>query len=314
MKGRPRLGRATALAAIVVVVILAVGPAARAYVRAKTPDGIPVYWTTSCATATVYLNGFSMMSRDEVAKSLGAAAHAWSPDAVTCTASDGTASHPTFEIVPAMATSDTETPTVGVDGHNVVVFHLNDWPVEFSPSALAVTSLTKKRDGRILDADVEINAQWLEWANLDPGAVYTGNPQVTPFDLQDAITHELGHFIGLDHTCFGPADAERQVDNNGDLVPICGVNVPPAVQQTVMYAIVEPGEVTQRVLSPDDVAAVCDVYPAARDPKTCVLDQPDDGCGCAAVRGRPPALSAGLFVAGAMALALRRRARRAARR
>ena len=69
------------------------------------------------------------------------------------------------------------------------------------------------------------------------------------------------------------------------------------IRQTVMYAIVEPGTTGQRLLSPDDIAGVCAIYAAARDPKTCSLDVPDDGCGCSAgrsgraSRARPPFFS-----------------------
>jgi hypothetical protein len=316
MNRRTRRFLVSAPALVGALSVVAASPAAHAYVRAKTADGIPVYWTTSCASVTIYLNGFSMMSRDEVAKSLGAAAHAWSPDAVTCTAGDGSLSHQYFEIVPSLAADGAVPPAVGPDGHNIVVFHLDDWPVDFSANALAVTSLTKKRDGRILDADVEINAQWLEWGNLDPGDPGPSNGQGPAFDLQDAITHEFGHFIGLDHTCFGPADPPPpQVDNNGNTVPYCGPGAPDDVRQTVMYAIVDPGEVTQRVLSPDDIAAVCDVYPAARDPKVCSLDTLDDGCGCRVGRrtGSPARVGslAPSFAILAVAWALaRRRSRR----
>ena len=67
-----------------------VGSPAWGFTRDKTEDGIPVYWTTSCVSTTVYTYGFSMMTPDAIAKSIGAAAHTWSPSTVTCT--DG--SHP----------------------------------------------------------------------------------------------------------------------------------------------------------------------------------------------------------------------------
>ena len=78
-----------------------------------------------------------------------------------------------------------------------------------------------------------------------------------------------------------------------------------------MYAIVEPGTTGQRVLSPDDIAGLCAIYAAARDPKTCSLDLPDDGCGCTAGGSGPRRAGAGavLFV-GAWASVARRRSRR----
>jgi hypothetical protein len=291
-------------------VVAQAGSAAHAYVRAKTTsDMIPIYWTGSCTTVTMYSNGFveaQIMSRDEVAKSLSAAAHAWSPDAVTCPDGDGGISHPYFEIVTSLAPDGAPAPSIASDGINVLVFHLADWPSDLSPMALAVTSVTKKRDGRILDADVEINAQSYGWANYDPGASVPSDHGRVPIDLQAAITHEFGHFIGLDHTCFGPADSERQIDANGNAVPDCGLDAPPDVRQAVMYAIVEPGTTGQRVLSPDDVAGVCAIYAAARDPKTCSLDVPDDGCGCQAGRSGRRGEGALLLLAASASMAGRR--------
>ncbi len=305
------------LAAVIAgAVVASAAPLAHAYVRAKTSDGIPIYWTGSCTSVTMYSNGFveaQIMSRDEMAKSLAAAAHAWSPDAVTCSEGDGGTSHPYFEIVTALAPDGAPAPAVASDGINVLVFHLTDWPSDLSDLALAVTSVTKKRDGRILDADVEINAQSYPWANYDPGATVPSSHGTTPIDLQAAITHEFGHFIGLDHTCYGPADAEPQVDNNGNTVPTCGLDAPEAVRQTVMYAIVEPGTTGQRLLSPDDIAGVCAIYAAARDPKTCSLDLPDDGCGCSAGRSGRAVDGGGatvLFVGALASMASRRPRRR----
>jgi hypothetical protein len=304
------------LAAVIAgAIVTSAAPMAHAYVRAQTSDGIPIYWTESCTSVTLYSNGFvesQAMSRDEVAKSLSAAAHAWSPDAVTCSEADGGTSHPYFEIVTAMAPDGASAPAIASDGINVLVFHLTDWPAELSDLALAVTSVTKKRDGRILDADVEINAQSYPWANYDPGASIPSIHGSTPVDLQAAITHEFGHFIGLDHTCHGPADnGDYQVDNNGNTVPPCGPYAPEAVRQTVMYAIVEPGTTGQRVLSPDDIAGVCAIYAAGRDPKTCSLDLPDDGCGCSAgTSGRPVGGGGTVIFIGALASMTSRRPRR----
>ena len=197
------------------------------------------------------------MTPDDVAKSLAAAAHAWSPDAVSCVATDGSVSHPYLEIVPGMASAGAAAPHAANDGHNEVIFIIAGWQDEGHPvEAVAVTTITKKRDGRILDADVEINAEWDSWTNFDPGAtVTTGNGQADPFDLQNAITHEFGHFIGLDHTCFGPADSVRQIDNNGNPVFDCDF-APASVKATVMYATIDSAgiETSKRYLTSDDVA------------------------------------------------------------
>jgi MYXO-CTERM domain-containing protein len=254
---------------------------------------------------------FQMMTRDEVAKSIGAAAHTWSPEAVTCTSPTGVASHPYLEVVPGMADPGEPVPrAVGTDVRNVILFVESGWvDVEKHESlAVAVTTLTWKKDGRVLDADIEINAEFDTWANIDPGWAGPPPDMNVPFDLQNAITHEFGHFIGLDHTCFLPGKKPRDVDNNGLPVPDCGPGAPLEVMQSVMYASIrgENQETSKRFLTPDDIAGICSIYPADRDPHVCSLDLPDDGCACTT----SGAAGSGAGALGLAALALLKRRRR----
>jgi hypothetical protein len=308
-----------ALAALIAAMVAAsAGHTAWAFTRDKTDEGTPIYWTTSCVTATVYLNGFTMMTPDAVAKSIGAAAHAWSPSMVTC-AGTTAVTHPYFEVVPGMAPAGAAPPPVANDARNIVVFRTQSWDDAFHPdAAVALTSVTKKHDGRILDADIEINAATQAWGNLDPGSpdFTPGNGLNVPFDLQNAITHEFGHFIGLAHTCQGLADPAQLIDNNGNPVPECDF-APASIKATTMFAMIDQAsaETSKRVLSQDDVDGVCAIYPAAQDPHACMLDLPDDGCGCAT--GRAPGADRGglavVVVALALALVRTGRGRRAGR-
>jgi hypothetical protein len=63
---------------------------------------------------------------------------------------------------------------------------------------------------------------------------------------------------------------------------------PASVKATVMYAAIDSAgiETSKRYLTSDDVAGVCAIYPAERDPRVCSLDMPDDGCGCATGEAR----------------------------
>jgi hypothetical protein len=304
-----RLGRVLLVAALVA---LGAGPA-WGFVRTKTKAGIPIYWTAGCATATVYLNGFSMMTRDEVAKSIAAAAHAWSPSAVDCTGADGGFGHPSFEIVPTLAPPGAVPPRVRgdnqADGQNIVVFRTDGWEDDFhAEAALALTTVVQKSDGRILDADMEINAFDKAWGNLDPGSpLLAGPPEERIFDLQSAITHEFGHFLGLDHTCHGPADLTQMIDDDGNPVLDCAFASEP-VQATVMFAVIDPKDVSKRVLTLDDIAGVCTINSPGTAPRACALDVPDDGCGCAAAPRRPHA-GAGMGALAALAAVALARAR-----
>ena len=288
---------------------------AHAYVQKLNDSGLPEYWQASCVSVTVYTNGFSDMTRDEVAKSVGAAAQAWSPAAVSCP--DG--GNPSIEIVTSMAAADARAPAVAYDAHNTVSIVSEGWRPGLE-SAVALTSVFARSDGRIVDADMQINAEWSEWANLDPGFDPTGFNGQFPFDLQNAVTHEFGHLLGFGHTCWSPfSDPVRPIDDQGQEVPDCGDSAPDEVKQSVMYAVVDPLrlEISKRFLSIDEVRGVCEIYPPTTAPPVCALDTPNDGCGCAAAAGdgQTDGQAAGVLALLAIALgAIRmRRARRAAR-
>ncbi len=277
--------------ALAAIAVLTASSPARGFVRERVTEDCelvddfgcaPIAWhERNCVPIDIYMNGTADMTRDEAARALGAAAHAWSPSAVACTAT-ARPPHPYLEIIPGMAADDAKPPPVANDSHNVLIFQ-SEWPLDLPFGAVAVTTIAKKKDGRILDADIEINDQWFPWANLDPGAPTHGQGDL--FDLQNAITHEFGHFLGLGHTCDAGNDANT-FDDKGTPVPVCGSpDETPEIRGSVMYAIVETGETSKRVLSPDDVAGICTIYPTADDPKLCTLDLPDDGCGCASGGG-----------------------------
>jgi len=304
-----RLHRRAATAIVVLAAALPVR--AEAYVRYRYPGtGAEFYWSgpagnrENCQAVTIYMNGFTDMTANEVAKSVAAAAHTWSPGGVTC-GSGATATHPYLEIVPSLSVDGAKTPKVAWDAKNSLIIQTTTWAHD--PRALALTSVFAKSDGHIVDADLEVNAvpdYDHFFANLDdPNFVPQNAGSV--YDLQNTLTHEFGHFIGLDHSCFTPDPltmAARPTDDMGNPVPDCS-DAPAAVQATVMFNSAEPLETSKRVLSPDEVRAVCDIYPEARDPKVCSLDSPNDGVGCA-VEGPPRSSRRPGLLAGAAALGL----------
>jgi hypothetical protein len=79
--------------------------------------------------------------------------------------------------------------------------------------------------GQIFDADILFNPN-VEWTT-------TGTPTDPQEDLQTVATHEIGHFLGLDHS---------------------------AVVRAVMYPFAPP---TLTTLGYDDVAAISSIYPKA---------------------------------------------------
>jgi len=112
------------------------------------------------------------------------------------------------------------------DGENRIVWHEETWPADADPDALAVTTwVYDTRTGEIKDADIDVNGVSFTW---------TTSSTTVLTDVQNTFTHELGHVLGFAHV----------VD-----------------PEATMYGSSDVGELAKRDLSPDDVAAVCTVYP-----------------------------------------------------
>ena len=253
----------------------------------------PVFWKQSCVPVTIYLNGFDespdkyALDVPGIVKSITAAAHAWSSDVVGC----GAGAAPYLEIVPTLAPLDAVPPPATYDGKNSIIFRKSDWP--YADEALAFTLVTSAPDGHIVDVDIEINASnsLQIWMNLDegvsppPAESHIGDGPGY-FDLQNALTHEFGHFIGLAHTCYRAVDGAHLDGDDGQPIPDCPG--PPAVQATVMFPETQPGETSQRTLSPDETAAACMIYAPSKAHEVCALDTPAPGCAAAAPTRRTP--------------------------
>jgi MYXO-CTERM domain-containing protein len=301
--------RTNLVATVVVAGFAALPMPAAAYVRTVTEAGAPTAWATPRVTVEFSLGAPPPVSDAagflDAAQQAGAAWSSASLDGVKL------CSNVLFTVNPL---SDVAGP-VGMDYHNRLIFRQGGWcrdplPADgacYDPSALALTTVFQLRDsGQILDADLEVNATDFTWGD------FVGSPELFAYDTQDfqgAITHEFGHVIGLDHTCFTPGETfgdgtlkPRPVDNKGNPVPDCseGSLLPPTITDSTMYVSVDSprAEVDLRSLSPDDAQGACDIYPVG-----------GGGCSCTAEPGHGS--SASLLVLLAMAaLLLRRRQRR----
>jgi MYXO-CTERM domain-containing protein len=295
------------LVAFAVAAAALVARPASAYVRYTSANGKMFMWPQSCVAVAAYPNDLiGMMTRDEILGAVDASAATWSSISDPCTYLD----------IMVSSSSDA-TPRALNDGRNNVIFRTADWckltdkgvcdeNIPYDPAALALTSVSASTSsGIIRDADIEVNANHFSWADLVLHPDLRGDGQ-NFHDLQNALTHEMGHLIGLDHTCYLQPPAP--LDNSGTPIPDCA-SAPPDVLATTMFPSANPGDIDKRDLAPDDQKAVCEIYPAAQDPKTCTPGQTDPkGCGgCTA--GDAPATALGTFVMLAAAL-LGARARR----
>jgi hypothetical protein len=173
----------------------------------------------------------------------------------------------------------------------------------FDSSAAGVTTVayidtpTSDRDGAIVDADIELNG--VNFAITVNGE--TTSAQSCAAELQNTLTHELGHLRGLEHPCLSFNDPPR-FDHRRNPVPSCGATSDPVIVNATMYNFQQCGEKTKESLSPDDIQAICESYPVNDDPGSCDRVDPTPG-GCCGASASP---GASFLLAGTLLLLLRR--------
>jgi MYXO-CTERM domain-containing protein len=290
-----------------------IAPRALAYIQYQVvdkttgkPTGVRIHWNRNCIDVVAYPADIIEMTADQVEQAAGAAAASWSQSTLSCT----------YLNVQLSASFDATRPA-GSDAYNVLVFR-DPWcdpanPADCQPEALAITSVFAGRNsGVIQDADIEVNTENFVWGDL------AAQPAAGKQDLQNALTHEMGHLIGLDHDCYTPGvDSYRQTDNTGALAPFC-LGASQAIQEATMFTKADFGDLTKRTLAPDDENGVCGIYPAAQDPHYCpppgtipVVSTNDPGCGCRVDRPTDsiPSLALTALLVGAAAARTRRKRR-----
>ena len=297
---------------------------AGAFVRSRTDKGTPIFWPGSCAWIQTDSAGSTDLPLATVAQIVAKGIANW--QSVTLEAS------PPCSYLQILL--DPPVPSEArLDHINVVKFRSDKWcrPAEgstaemcYSPQATAITTifydsaLGKSNDGNIVDADIELNEINFTFIWIDHLAPPT-RPNTMKADLENTLTHEIGHFQGLDHTCWDHVSATDPVDNSGAPVPDCAAvqmhQVDDAtylrIVQSSMYNFAEPTEIIKRMPKPDDIAGICSIYPLAQDPKSCTRPSPV-GKGCAISLGRPASTVPALMLLSLAALALRLARRRAA--
>ena len=187
--------------------------------------GLPLFWRNSCIGYDVHNPPSKRVSYDDATQALSNAFTAWT--GVTCP-TEGTGQSRVSIDVRDLGPVNCDQVQYNSKGanQNVVLFRDDTWP--YPPQVLGLTTVVFAPDtGEIYGADMEINTK-----DMDPIAFSDPVPSNT-YDFLSVVTHEAGHFLGIAHS-----DSQR----------------------ATMYASYEKGETHQRILSPDDVNAVCAIY------------------------------------------------------
>ncbi len=247
-------------ARFVVAVSLVLLPAtASAYETKKTPGGKALHWAAgeielaaAATPAPATVSGAVLEQAARVAAATWQATLAEVPVGVHAVAGGAGVPHD------------------GQDGVNQVRWAVAAADPDVEDGQLARTFIAyRTADGQILDADVVLNAVDFTWTT-DPARC--GDQ----YDVESALTHELGHLLGLAHS-IGHPDA-------------------------TMFATADACETAKRDLTGDDRAGIDELY---RTP-------PAEAAGCAAGGGDGGLVGAALVLIALAAAATRRQRRRAA--
>lgn len=274
------------------------------FVHTTTKNGTQLRWAnTSCAVINYAAEGTAQIPGDEERAIMDAVLATWADAVSDC-------SH--FRVASGPPLSH----GVGYDFINMVVFRDDEWcrpaigdmPEQcYNPLIAGLTTLTfvndpdSPRDGEILDADIELNG--VNFAIAAEGGD-DGSPPCESV-LANTFTHEIGHLIGLDHTCWDKS-GQRPVDNNGDEVPSCDEPLTPAITEATMFTFQSCGETKKASLEADDIAGVCAAYPQTANRPVCQTVRADvvSGCPGASVAQKPGPARHTWLVMAALAVAV----------
>jgi hypothetical protein len=239
---------------LLVALVLAFPPAANAYCRTTTApvpagydptvngcitEGVPLVWTSMPVTYELNQAASSQVSLAAATPIVDAAFAKWS--AASCITATGATAPPALSFqrqaptddafVACHATADVDAQTCELAqaaGPHQIIFRDDGWPYEDSMNQVALTTVTFGATlGDIRSANTEINSYAYTISTVDPAP--DGQ-----YSLAAIMDHEAGHFIGLAHT---------------------------PVTTAVMYAFYALNQPVSLALQPDDISAVCAIYP-----------------------------------------------------
>jgi hypothetical protein len=137
---------------------------------------------------------------------------------------------------PAVKTNLTMGQSEGPDNKNLLVWH-ESWPPAgvtdgsvTSEMPAVTTIIYSTENGIIVDADIDFNNHDFYWTT-------TNDTTKVETDIENILTHEIGHLLGLDHS---------------------------QDKEATMYDSTHKGELSKRSLHADDVLGLCVIYPYAK--------------------------------------------------
>ena len=225
--------------------------------------GEPLVWANPCLSYAIDERGSFWMDYGDIENAVHAAFETW--ETAECTGGFS----PNLVFQPSMVPSTCKRAEYNTVGNVSTIAFLDPWEnpcadeldlLPYDSRAFAVTIVWYNEEtGQILDADMMINDEEFIPGRGAGGPYADCSVSVCDgiyADLQGIVTHEAGHFIGIGHC--NPDDVNDPDD--------------PCVVAT-MFASAERNAISKRDLAPDDIAAVCDIYPPGNLSDSCIATQ-----------------------------------------
>ncbi len=273
-----RRTRRLSLLLVVMVATATASPAAHAWVQAKTAQGVAMRWHAAKIPYSIDEGALQSqgVGKEKMKSLVQSSFEAWQqvqchlchdPDGVACPPI-ACAAHPlglesefvgfqpqavmgpgcvegpgsSRQCVTKPAAADAAMVCTPVPNGNQVMFIEEAAKWCQSSLIVAVTLVAANQaSGQIVDADVLVNAVDKQFCVEACGKL--------DYDLQNTVTHEFGHLLGLDHS---------------------------TLFEATMFAGSPPQETIKRDLHADDIEGLCRLYRQAHDPAGCV--RPEEPC------------------------------------
>jgi hypothetical protein len=270
--------------------------------------GVPLFWRNSCISYNMTNPPSKLVSYEDASNAMSIAFTVWT--GASCPTEGNGRSRASIDVRDLGPVNCGEVAYKSrTANQNVIVFRDDTWA--YGPQVLGLTTVVFAPDtGEIFGADMEINTKDMEPVTFDDPV--NGKAECSKgsckgqaaYDFLAVVTHEAGHFLGVGHS-----------NDKG----------------STMYARYNKGEIHQRVLTPDDVNAICTIYRpngtrAVLDDKVTVApvcdptprggftreceDAPSGICATSATPGRGTGAALGWAAGLGLALCALRRARR----
>jgi hypothetical protein len=204
---------------------------ATAFVRNTVDDkpNILLYWPTRVIPYWVHHDGAPGLSLEQVTGAVRRSFLTWSSP--SCTDLQTLLEGITDRDATNLTSGESE-----ADLRNVVRWQSTAWPPAGSEDTLVTSDMLaltvlvfNAETGVILDADIDVNGVDYAWSVAEGS-----EGSESAMDIENVLTHEVGHLFGLGHT--------------------------PEAEAT-MFLLQEPGETSKRSLEDDDIAGICAIYP-----------------------------------------------------